>query len=96
MLRFLRTGFDTGTLISLPSFIAYLFTCVHNKTEPDFLPFLNSSSASKWKKTKTYKSEYRAGNITQWFSRAIKLFVISVKVYVAIMVKATFEINSNI
>ena len=65
-------------------------------TEPVFLPFLNASSAQKWKKTKIYKSEYRAGNITQWFSRAIKLFVISVKVYVAIMVKVTFEIKSNI
>ena len=65
-------------------------------TEPDFLPFLNASSTQKWKKTKIYKSEYRAGNITQWFSRAIKLFVMLVKVYAAIMVKVTFEIKGNI
>ena len=60
-------------------------------TEPDFLPFLNASSAQKRKKTKIYKSEYRAGNITQWFCRAIKMFIISVKIYAAIMVKVTFE-----
>ena len=65
-------------------------------TEPVFLPFLNASSAQKWKKTKIYKSEYRAGNITQWFCRAIKLCIISVKIYNAIMVKVTFEIKTNI
>ena len=65
-------------------------------TEPVFLPFLNASSAQKWKKTKIYKSEYRAGNITQWFYRAIKLWIISVKIYAAIMVKITFEVRSNI
>ena len=65
-------------------------------TEPVFLPFLNASSAQKWKKTKIYKSEYRAGNIMQWFCRAIKLCIISVKIYAAIMVKVTFEIKSNI
>ena len=65
-------------------------------TEPDFFPFLNASSAKKWKKTKIYKSEYRAGNITQWFCGAIKLRIISVKIYTAIMVKVTFEIKSNI
>ena len=47
-------------------------------------------------KPKNYKSEYRAGNITQCFWRVIKLFIISVKIYVAIMVKVTFEIKSNI
>ena len=65
-------------------------------TEPVFLPFLNAGSAQKWKKTKIYKSEYRAGNITQWFCRAIKLCIVSVKIYTAIMVKVTFEIESNI
>ena len=56
-------------------------------TQPVFLPFLNASSAHKWKKTKTYKSKYRAGNIMQWFCRAIKLCIISVMIYPAIMVK---------
>ena len=65
-------------------------------TELVFLPFLNSSSVQKWKKTKIYKSEYRAGNIMQWFCRAIKLCIISVKIYAAIMVKVSFEIKSNI
>ena len=64
-------------------------------TEPDFLPFLNAGSAHKWKKTKVCKPEYRAGNIMQWFCRAIKLFIISFKIYVAIMVKVTSEIKSN-
>ena len=41
----------------------------------------------KKKKTKIYKSEHKAGNITQWFCRAIKLCIISVKIYAAIMVK---------
>ena len=65
-------------------------------TEPRFLPFLNASSVQKWKKTKIYKSEYRAGNIMQWFCRAIKLCIISVKIYAAIMVKVTFGIKINI
>ena len=65
-------------------------------TEPVFLPFLNASSAQNWKKT-IYKSEYRAGNITQSFCRAIKLcIIISVKINAAIMVKVSFEIKSNI
>ena len=64
-------------------------------TEPVFLPFLNASSAQKWKKTKIYKSEYRAGNIMQLFYRAKKLYIISVKIYVAVIVKVTFEIKSN-
>ena len=55
-------------------------------TEPVFLPFLKASSAQKWKKTKMYKSEYRTGNITQWFCRAVKLSILSVKIYVAIMI----------
>ena len=45
---------------------------------------------------KIYKSEYRAGNITQWFRKATKLCIISVKIYAAIMVKVTFKIKSNI
>ena len=65
-------------------------------TEPVLLPFLNASSAQKWKKTKIYKSEYRAGNIMQWFYRDIKLRIISVKIYDAIMVEVTSEINRNI
>ena len=65
-------------------------------TQPVFLPFLNASSAQEWKKTKIYKSEYRAGNITQWFCRTIKLCIISVMIYAAIMVTVTFEIKSNI
>ena len=44
---------------------------------------------------KIYKSEYRAGNIMQWY-RAITLFIISVKIYAGIMVKVTFEVKSNI
>ena len=32
----------------------------------------------------------------EWFCRAIKLSIILVKIYVAIMVKVTFEIKSNI
>ena len=65
-------------------------------TEPDFAPFLKPSSAQKWKKTKIYKSEYRAGNIMQWFCRAIKLCIISVEIYAVIIVKVTFEVKSNI
>ena len=57
-------------------------------TELGFLPFLNASSAQNWQKTKIYKSEYIAGNITEWFCRAS-----SVKIYAAIMVKVTFEIK---
>ena len=52
-------------------------------TEPVFLPFLNASSVQKWKKTKINKSKYSAGNIIQWFYRAIKLYIISVKIYAA-------------
>ena len=63
-------------------------------TEPVFLPFLNASSAQEWKKIKIYKSEYRAGNM-QYFCRAIKLCIIVVKIYTAIMVNLTFEIRSN-
>ena len=55
-------------------------------TESDFLPSLNASSAQKWKKTKVYKSEYRAGIITQWLRRAIKLCITSVKIYAAIII----------
>ena len=44
-------------------------------TEPDFPPFLNASSAQKWKKTKFYKSVNRARNTTQWFCRPIKLMM---------------------
>ena len=73
--------------ISLLFFIIYL---------PVFLPFLKASSAQKWKKTEIYKSEYTAGNIMQWFFRAVKLCIISVKIYAAIMVKVTFEIKRNI
>ena len=65
-------------------------------TEPVFLPCLNASSMQKWKKTKIYKSEYRAGNIMQWFCRDIKLCIILVKIYTAVMVKVTFEIKSSI
>ena len=46
--------------------------------------------------TKIYKSEYWAGNITQWFFRSRKLRIMSVKIYAAIMVKVKFEIKSNI
>ena len=35
-------------------------------------------------------------NITQWFCTAIKLCIILVEIYTAIMVKVTFEIKSNI
>ena len=74
-------------------FISLLFFIL---SLPVFLPFLNASSVQKWKKTKIYKSEYRAGNIMQWFCRAIKLCMISVKSYAAFMVKVTFEIKGNI
>ena len=74
-------------------FLIYSLVCI---TDPDSLPFLNASSVQKWKKTKTYKSEHRPGNIMQWFCRAIKLCIISVKIYTAVMVKVTFKIKSNI
>ena len=45
---------------------------------------------------KNLKSEYRAGNIMQWLCRAIKLCMISDKIYAAVKVKVTFEIKSNI
>ena len=48
------------------------------------------------KNPKIYKSEYRSENITQWFYRVIKLCIISIKIYAAIMMKVTFEIKSNI
>ena len=32
----------------------------------------------------------------EWFCRAIKVFIISVKIYAAIMLKVTIEIKSNI
>ena len=64
-------------------------------TEPVFIPFLNASSVQKWKK-KICKSEHRARNITQWFCRAIKLCIISVKIYAAVVVKVSFEIKNNI
>ena len=32
----------------------------------------------------------------QWFYRAVKLCIISVKIYAAIKVKVTFEMKSNI
>ena len=83
VLWLLWTGFDTRTLISLPRFISYLLTCVHNRNR---FPSI-SSSVQKWKKTKFYKSGYRAGNIMQWLCRAIKLFIISVKIYAAITIK---------
>ena len=60
--------------------------------EPVFLPFLKASSVQKWKK-KNCKSEYRAGDITQWFCRAIKLCIISVMIYAAVLVKVLFEIK---
>ena len=44
---------------------------------------------------KNLQTEYRAGKIMQWFCRAIKLFIISAKIYAVIMVKVTFEIKSN-
>ena len=74
-------------------FISLLFFTL---SLPVSLPFQNANSAQKWKKATIYKSKYRAGNITQWFYRAIKLCIISVKIYAAIMVKVTFEIKSNI
>ena len=36
MLWLLWTGFDTDTLISLPKFISYLLTCVHNRNRFPF------------------------------------------------------------
>ena len=59
-------------------------------TEPEFLPFLNASSVQKWKK-KIYKQNTELGKLC----RAIKLFIISAKIYAVIMVKVTFEIKSN-
>ena len=43
-----------------------------------------------------FTTQNTAGKIMQWFCRAIKLCIISVKIYAAIMVKVTFEIKSNI
>ena len=62
---------------------------------PVFLPFLNVSSSQKSKTTKIHKSESKAGNITQRFCRAIKLCIMLVKIYTAIMGRVTFEIKSN-
>ena len=93
MLRLLSTGFDTGSLIFQHFFLAYSLVYI---TEPDFLTFLNACSVQKWKNIKIYKSEYRAGGIMQWFYRAVKLCIFSVKIYAAIMVKVTFEIKSYI
>ena len=45
---------------------------------------------------KIYKSNYWAGSIMQRFCRAMKLCIISLKIYAVIMVKVTFEIKSNI
>ena len=60
MNRFWQNHFDIFTDISF----LHIPLCV---TEPDLPPFPTASSVQKWKKTKSYKSEYRAGNITQWF-----------------------------
>ena len=43
-----------------------------------------------------FTNQNTAGNTTQWFCRAIKLCIIPVKIYSAIMVKLTFEIKSNV
>ena len=43
-----------------------------------------------------FTNQNTAGNITQWFCRAIRLCINSVKICAAIMVKVTFEIKSNI
>ena len=65
--------------------------------EPVFLPVLNASSVQKWKKTKIYKLEYRAGREHQAVVlQSYKVCIISVEIYAAIMVKVTFEIKSNI
>ena len=88
-----HTLWHTKSILYICYFISLLFFIL---SLPVFLPFLNASSVQKWKKTKIYKSEYRAGNITQWFCRAIKLCIILVKIYIKIMVKVTFEIKSNI
>ena len=48
--------------------ISYLSTFLPahlSLTEPVLPPFLNDSSAQKWKKAKICKSEYRGDNITQ-------------------------------
>ena len=79
--------FQHRHLISVLTFLLLTYSLVYI-TQPVFLPFLNASSA--------HKSKYRAGNITHWFCRAIKLCIISVKIYAAIMVTVTFEIKSNI
>ena len=92
MLLFHTLGY-AKSILYVCYFISLLFFIL---SLPVFLPFLNASSVQKWKKTKIYKSEYRAGNIMQWFCRAIKLCIISVKIYAAIMVKVTFEIKRNI
>ena len=92
MLLFHTLG-HTKSILYICYFISLLFFIL---SLPVFLPFLKAVSGQKWKKTKNYKSEYRAGNITQWFGRAIKLCIILVKIYIKIMEKVTFEIKSNI
>ena len=37
-----------------------------------------------------------AGNVMQWFCRAVKLSIISVEIYAAIMVKVTFGNRNSI
>ena len=45
---------------------------------------------------KNLQIRIQSRNITQWFCRAIKLCIISVNIYAAIMVKVTFEIKSSL
>ena len=76
MLLFHKLGY-TESILYICYFIS-LLSFIHSL--PVFLPFLNASFAEKWKKTNIYKSEYTAANITQWFCRAMKPCIISVKI----------------
>ena len=72
----------------------YLFTCVRNRTS--FFSISERKFRAEMEENRIYKSEYRSGNITQWFYRDIKLRMISVKIYAVIMVEVTSEIKRNI
>ena len=63
-------GFDTGTLMSLPTFLSYLFTCVHNTiTQPVFLPFLNASSVQNGRKQKFTNQNTEMGILHNGFAK---------------------------
>ena len=88
--RFQHKDFDIFADIS--------FLPIHLCTSQNqfFFHFWMLVFCTEMEEKKFYKSQYRAGNIMQWFCKTIKLGIISVKIYDAIMVKVIFAIKSNI